>query len=230
MEKIKILLVDDDLKFGNIAVKILQKAGYDVFFQNSLFGVESLIMKLSPNLIILDVMIGEENSLERINDIRLAAEDTPIMCVSSLHNTEFKAEAANNGAMIYIEKPFDIGEFLGWINRYAKHKDFCNSRMINIGVYYTLDTEGRTLSYQGTKEKVLGFTEFNTLKLLWVNKGEIVPRQEFKDTVWKGVTCTDESLNNVIYHLRRYLEKDTSIHLETLRGEGFKMWIEDYCI
>ena len=38
MEKIKILLVDDDLKFGNIAVKILQKAGYDVFFQNSLFG------------------------------------------------------------------------------------------------------------------------------------------------------------------------------------------------
>lgn len=35
--------------------------------------------------------------------------------------------------------------------------------MINIGVYYTLDTEGRTLSYQGTKEKVLGFTEFNTL-------------------------------------------------------------------
>ena len=77
MEKIKILLVDDDLKFGNIAVKILQKAGYDVFFQNSLFGVESLIMKLSPNLIILDVMIGEENSLERINDIRLAAEAPP---------------------------------------------------------------------------------------------------------------------------------------------------------
>lgn len=26
--------------------------------------------------------------------------------------------------MIYIEKPFDIGEFLGWVNRYAKHKDF----------------------------------------------------------------------------------------------------------
>ncbi len=226
MEKIKILLVDDDLKFGNIAVKILQKAGYEVFFQNTLFGVESLIMKLSPNLIILDVMIGEENSLERINDIRLAAEDIPIMCVSSLHDPELKAEAADNGAMIYIDKPFDIREFLGWVHRYAKPKEFNDSRMINIGAY-TVDTESHILSFRGSQEKALGNTEFATLKLLWLNKGEVVPRQEFKDTVWKGMHCSEESLNNVMYNLRRYFEKDHSIHLETLRGEGFKMWMDD---
>lgn len=225
MEKIKILLVDDDLKFGNIAVKILQKAGYEVFFQNSLFGLESLIMKLAPNLIILDVMIGEENSLERINDIRLASDDIPIMCVSSLHDPEHKIEAANNGAMIYIDKPFDIKEFLGWVSRYAKHKDFSNSRMINIGDY-TLDTDSRTLFHRDMKEKQLGYTELNTLKVLWLNKGEITPRQELKDTVWKGIHCSDESLNNVMYNLRRYFEKDPSIHLETLRGEGFKMWMD----
>lgn len=226
MEKIKVLLVDDDLKFGNITVKILQKAGYEVFFQNTLFGVESLIMKLSPNLIILDVMIGEENSLERINDIRIAAEDIPIMCVSSLHDPEVKTEAANNGAMIYIEKPFDIREFLGWVQRYAKRKDFCNSRMINIGAY-TVDTETRVLSFLGSNEKTLGFTEFTTLKLLWLNKGEVVPRQEIKDTVWKGISCAEESLNNVLYHLRKYFDRDPTIHLDTLRGEGFKMWMED---
>lgn len=62
MEKIKVLLVDDDLDFGNTAVLLLKKAGYEVYFQNTLFGVESLIMKLSPNLIILDVMIGEEKN------------------------------------------------------------------------------------------------------------------------------------------------------------------------
>lgn len=80
MEKIKVLLVDDDLDFGNTAVLLLKKAGYEVYFQNTLFGVESLIMKLSPNLIILDVMIGEENSLERINDIVLP-QKTSLSCV-----------------------------------------------------------------------------------------------------------------------------------------------------
>ena len=226
MEKLKVLLVDDDLDFGNTAVLLLKKAGYEVYFQNTLFGVESLVMKLSPNIIILDVMIGEENSLERINDIRLAADDIPIMCVSSLHDPEVKTEAADNGAMIYIEKPFDSREFLGWVNRYAKHKNFSNSRIISIGDY-TLNTESRTLSYQGIKEKTLGLTEFSTLKVLWLNKGVVVSRQELKDTVWKGVACTEESLNNVIYHLRRYFERDISIHLETLRGEGFKMWMDE---
>ena len=43
MEKIKVLLVDDDLNFGNTAVLLLKKAGYEVYFQNTLFGVESLI-------------------------------------------------------------------------------------------------------------------------------------------------------------------------------------------
>ena len=30
------------------------------------------------------------------------------------------------------------------------------------------------------------------------------------------------------YNLRRYFAKDASIHLDTLRGEGFKMWMDDY--
>ena len=106
MEKIKVLLVDDDLLFGNIATKILQAADYEVYFQNSLFGIESLIMKLNPNIIILDVMVGEENSLERINDIRLAAEDIPIIFVSSDSGVETEEQAITNGAVVYLEKPF----------------------------------------------------------------------------------------------------------------------------
>lgn len=30
-----------------------------------------------------------------------------------------------------------------------------------------------------------------------------------------------------MYNLRRYFAKDASIHLDTLRGEGFKMWMDD---
>ena len=85
----------------------------------------------------------------------------------------------------------------------------------------------RSLSFRGCNEKTLGNTEFATLKLLWINKGEVVPRQDIKDTVWRGVRCSEESLNNVMYNLRRYFAKDASIHLDTLRGEGFKMWMEE---
>ncbi len=92
---------------------------------------------------------------------------------------------------------------------------------------YAINTENRVLSFRGNSEKILGLTESNTLKLLWINRGKVVMRQDIKELVWKNVTCTDESLNNVMYHLRRYFEKDTSIHLETLRGEGFKLWMDE---
>ena len=115
MEKIKVLLVDDDLLFGNIATKILKAADYEVYFQNSLFGIESLIMKLNPNIIILDVMVGEENSLERINDIRLAAEDIPIIFVSSDSGVETEERAVTNGAVVYLEKPFSKEKLLLWV-------------------------------------------------------------------------------------------------------------------
>lgn len=227
MEKTKVLFVDDDLEFGHIATKILQVADYEVYFQNSLFGIESNIMKLNPNIIILDVMVGEENSLERINDIKLAAENIPIIFVSSDTGIETEEQAAQNGAVVYLEKPFDKEKLLMWVKRYAKRNDFSDSRLINIGTY-TIDAESRILRNCGNNEKTLSNTEFATFKLLWINKGEIVSRQEFKNTVWKGIFCSDENLNNVVYNLRRYFSKDASIHLETIRGEGFKMWIEDY--
>lgn len=227
MEKTKVLFVDDDLEFGHIATKILQVADYEVYFQNSLFGIESNIMKLNPNIIILDVMVGEENSLERINDIKLAAENIPIIFVSSDTGIETEEQAAQNGAVVYLEKPFDKEKLLMWVKRYAKRNDFSDSRLINIGTY-TIDAESRILRYCGNNEKTLSNTEFATFKLLGINKGNVVSRQEFKNTVWKGIFCSDENLNNVVYNLRRYFSKDASIHLETIRGEGFKMWIEDY--
>lgn len=225
MENSIVLLVDDDMLFGQIAVKVLQAAGYQVFYQNTLFGIESTIMKLNPNIIILDVMIGEENCLERINDIRLAAEDIPIIFISSFGELDLKEKAANNGAMIYLEKPFGKNELLMWVNRYAKKSKANNSRKIKIGDY-CVDIDTHVLSYQGYHERTLTNTEFATFKFLFINKGKITTRQELKDTVWCGVFCTDENLNNVIYKLRRYLERDIRIHLETLRKEGFKLWLE----
>ena len=109
-------------------------------------------MKLNPNIIILDVMVGEENSLERINDIKLAAEEIPIIFVSSDTGIETEEQAAQNGAVVYLEKPFDKEKLLMWVKRYAKNNDFSNSRQINIGAY-TIDTESHILRYCGNNEK-----------------------------------------------------------------------------
>ncbi|MGE9977809.1 hypothetical protein [Prevotella sp. SGI.167] len=59
---------------------------------------------------------------------------------------------------LLYKKSFDSREFLGWVNRYAKRKDFSNSRMINMGAY-TVDTDSHVLGFRGCSEKTLGNTE-----------------------------------------------------------------------
>lgn len=223
MEKLKVLLVDDDLTFGCIAVKVLESAGFAVHYQNSLFGIESLIVKLNPNIIILDVMIGDDNSLERINNIRLASEDIPIIIVSSHDELEFEEQAVSNGAVVYLEKPFTSEKLVMWVRRYARTADAKRLHLIDIGIY-TVDLHSRILRYQGKEDRQLTNTEFATLKYFLLHKNEIVTRQDLKTEVWSGVVCTEQNLNNVMYHLRKYLERDASIHVDTIRGEGFKLW------
>ncbi len=225
-EKEKVLLVDDDLNFAKITVMILQEAGYEVFFQNTLFGIENIITKLNPNIIILDVKVGEDDSLERINDIRLAAEDIPVIFISSLKENGWKTDAAHNGAALYLEKPFEKEVVLAWIERYIKHDGLDNSFQVKVGDY-TIETGTHVLSYYEKKEKILSNTEFAAFKLLWTNKGDTVSRKDLKDSVWKGTFCSDESLNNAIYHLRKSFERDSSIHVDTVRGEGFRMWKDE---
>lgn len=226
MEKLKVLLVDDDMTFGSIAVKVLQSAGFVVHFQNSLFEIESLIVKLNPNIIILDVMIGDDNSLERINNIRLASEDTPIIIVSSHDELEFEEKAVSDGAVVYLEKPFTSEKLVMWVKRYARSADGEKNHQISVGEY-SVDLHSHVLRYHEDAERQLTNTEFATLKYFLLNKNKIVTRENLKTEVWGGVICTDQNLNNVMYHLRKYLERDMTVHLDTIRGEGFKLWTDD---
>lgn len=225
MEKNKIILVDDDLLLGSIMVKALQENGYEVYYQNTLIGVEQLILKVSPNIIILDVMVGEKNSLEEINNIKLAANNIPIIFISSFTDIEFQKRATANGAVMYLEKPFTCEKLIMWVKRYAQGTMLEQANLCNLGDY-SLNIQEHVLLYKGEDYKTLGNTEYETLRILLINKDISVSREFLKNTVWQGVVCTDENLNNVICRLRKHLSADNRINIETQRGEGFKLTFE----
>lgn len=225
MGKIKILFVDDDLLFGNMVVQVLQENGFEVHYQNTLTGVQLAVSKMNPDLIILDVMVGDDNSLEYINDIKLAANDIPIIFVSSYTELEYEELATSNGAVVYLEKPFTCDKLLMWVKRYARGSDYSKSHLFMLGDY-AIDTQTHTLSCHG-EEQSLGNTEYETLRVLLLNKNMPVSREFLKNTVWQGVICSNESLNNVICRLRKYLSKDPRICIDTIRKEGFALFYQE---
>lgn len=76
--KVKILFIDDDITFGRICTIILQEKGYEVFYQTTLNGAKACIAEAHPDIIVLDVEIGNQNGIEVAPEIN--SDSTECSC------------------------------------------------------------------------------------------------------------------------------------------------------
>ena len=77
--KVKILFIDDDITFGRICTIILQEKGYEVFYQTTLNGAKACIAEAHPDIIVLDVEIGNQNGIEVAPEITVIAPNVPVL-------------------------------------------------------------------------------------------------------------------------------------------------------
>lgn len=106
---IKILLVEDNEELRNYLKECLE-SDFSVFEAGD--GVEGIIecLKVTPDLIISDVMMPNKNGVDMCyeikNDIRIS--HTPIILLTAKGSFENKLEGLKTGADAYIEKPFNM--------------------------------------------------------------------------------------------------------------------------
>lgn len=79
MGKIKVLFIDDDIALGNVVTVALDSLGYETYYQTSLVAIRSVIKELCPDILILDVEIGQKNGIEATPELRLILPDIPIL-------------------------------------------------------------------------------------------------------------------------------------------------------
>lgn len=88
---------------------------------------------------------------------------------------------------------------------------------------FTLDVESRLLARDGAPLDVSS-RYFDALVLLVRNAGDLVPKDQFMDDVWRGVPVTDEALTQCIRSLRRALQDDATrpSFIETVPKHGYR--------
>src|SRR5262245_49038387 len=101
----KVLIVDDDPAFGELARQRLASRGYDVTFHQGAFGTLNEV-KRGYDVIILDVYMPALNGTRLIQEIRRARgkEGPKILLVSSMDSEPLRALAEEHGADGYISK------------------------------------------------------------------------------------------------------------------------------
>ena len=212
MEKTKVLFVDDDIALGQVVILALRASGYAAEYCTTLVGIQGVVQEMQPDIMVLDVEIGEKNGIDAVAELKLTAPDTPVLFVSSHIAGSEVARALDAGGIAYLRKPFEMEELVAYIRR---HTPCFHPKGLSIGMFNL--RAGDSMLFKG-EEPVRRLTDFEykLLKLLAQNMNQTVSREQIVQELWEGTSGSEQSLNNYVARLRKYLSEDESLSLETV--------------
>lgn len=214
----KVLIVDDDTLLGNILTQALKEEGYEVHYQSSTVGLISAVKEFRPNLMVLDIEIGNQDGINCMNDILQIAPALPILVISSHTESAEVKRALQQGAVAYLKKPFETDELCAYIARHVQHVQPIHR---HIGTL-VLDSNSKTLNQGNECIKKLTQLEYLLLERLIDNLGTPVTIDEFA-SIWGENLMNEHTLYNYIRKLRKILQIDPSLSLESA-GKGYVLY------
>jgi DNA-binding response OmpR family regulator len=227
MEKVKILLVEDDPNLGFVVKDNLVMKGYNVTLCSDGELGEKEFSSNSFQLCILDVMLPKKDGFSLARAIRAKNNDVPILFLTAKAMTDDKLEGFGTGADDYITKPFSLEELFCRVEVFLKRSTQPKSDvagMLAIGKY-NFDSSNFKLKNHAS-EKTLTSREAEILKQLYLHRDRVIKREEILMAVWGDDDYfLGRSLDVFISKLRKYLKDDPSVQIINYHGVGFKLEI-----
>jgi DNA-binding response OmpR family regulator len=224
MQKVKILLVEDDPNLGFVVKDNLTAKGYDVTLCSDGEIAEKEFFSSSFQLCILDVMLPKKDGFSLARTIRSKNNEVPILFLTAKNMTDDKLEGFGSGADDYITKPFSLEELFCRVEVFLRRSQQPAeaSGTLRIGVY-NFDSSNFKLKNH-VSEKTLTSREAEILKQLYVHRDRVVKREEILMAVWGDDDYfLGRSLDVFISKLRKYLKEDPSVQIINYHGVGFKL-------
>lgn len=220
-----IVVVEDDLKIAQLVEAYLQRAGYRVAVaQDGLTGLK-MIRELSPELVVLDLMLPE---LDGRSVARAAREenDVSIIMLTALGSTTQRIAGLDSGADDYLAKPFAPAELVARVRsvlRRNRPEPAAPARHGEIAV----DPSRRVASI-GSQPLDLTATEFELLHALVRARGRVLTREYLVEAVLASDTeqaIRDRSVDVYVRRLRTKLGRCASCaqRIVTVRGFGYRL-------
>ena len=210
MEKIKVLLVEDEPTLAMIIKDTLDGNEFDITLAAN--GEEGLsrYAEINPDIIVADIMMPKMDGFTMVKLIRKTDTHTPVLFLSA-------RSAAND-----VVEGFELGGN-DYLKKLSVQRPEATSFRIGL---YTFDSITQTLVYRGEKQ-LLSNRESEILKRLCDNKDQVLPMKGILIDLWGDDSFFNaRSLHVFITKLRHKLSKDESIKILNIRGIGYKLIID----
>ena len=224
MEKIHVLLVEDEKTLSMIIKDTLEEQGFDI--STAFNGEDGLRMFYAehPEVVVADVMMPRMDGFEMVRRIRQTDCTTPVLFLTARSGINDVVEGFELGANDYLKKPFSMQELIIRIKALL-HKAFVNKEqtsLFELG-YYLFNAVSQQLTYAGISQG-LSHRESEILRRLCEHRNEVVSTQSILLELWGDDSFFNtRSLHVFITKLRHKLSKDESIRIVNVRGIGYKL-------
>ena len=221
--KAHILVVDDDDGIRNLVKEYLNQHEFLVTTANSAEDAFEKVKIMKFDLIVLDIMMPGKSGLEFTNENKKKL-DTPIILLTAKREASERVEGLEIGADDYLAKPFEPKELILRINNILnKTKNDDLKRIIEFGSI-KIDLN-KLFIYRNRQSLKINNTEKIILEKMINSPGKIFKREEIGSLIDLD---KERSIDVIITRLRKKIEENPKSpkYLQTIRGEGYVLWIE----
>jgi DNA-binding response OmpR family regulator len=225
-----VLVVDDEPHIVELARLYLTNDSYDVLVAHTGSQALAKFASAKPDLIVLDLMLPEVDGWEVCRRIRKES-DVPIIMLTARSDDVDKIVGLELGADDYLTKPFNPRELVARVKAVLRRASQAQPELPRTASCLefgntTIDRERHEVHIAGEKVE-LRMKEFDLLFTFVQHLGLVLERDKLLNLVWGYEYFGDTRTVDVhVAHLRSRLEKST-LNLETIRGVGYKMVLEE---
>ena len=225
MDKLKILVVDDESRMRKLVKDFLIRKNYEVLEAGD--GVEAVDIFLENkdiSLIILDVMMPRMDGWEVCEEIRSYSQ-VPIIMLTAKSDERDELQGFELGVDEYISKPFSPKILVARVEAILRRSgSLMDSESINIGgieidkVAHIVKVDGKTID--------LSFKEFELLTYFMENRGIALSREKILNNVWNYDYFGDA--RTIDTHVKKLRSKmgEKGEYIKTIWGMGYKFEAE----
>ena len=223
----RILIVEDDPGILLGLKDEFESEGYTVYQAED--GEEGLEMArtITPDLIILDVMMPVLNGHEVCKQLRREGNQTPILMLTVKDREIDKVLGLELGADDYVTKPFSLLEVVVRVKAILRRTVEPSHEMgtVTIGDV-ELDFRKYVAKKRGEKIELTPL-EFHMLKVFIQKKEQVITRNDFLDRIWgeDNMVVSSRTIDSHIANIRKKIEDNPSEpkYIISIRGVGYKL-------
>lgn len=222
MEKMKIMVIEDDKMLANEISDFLLKWNFLVYVAKDFKNLLIEFSKIEPQLILLDINLPFYDGFYWCRKIR-ELSNIPIIYISSRNDDSDKIMGIIQGGDDYLEKPFNLAVLKVKIDAILR-RTYEYKRKEKIYLYqnvYFEENNGKLFYENDCLE--LTKSELKIIQTLINNRSNVVTRNELMDVLWNtDEYISDNSLTVLISRMRSKIKKFCGNEIiQTKKGKGY---------